>query len=43
MPLGFESWNTTVYLSGVWMPEMFGTVLPIFVGAPLITPKYRPA
>ena len=43
MPLGFVSLNTIVYLSGVWMPEMLGTVFPIFVGAPLMTPKYRPA
>jgi len=42
-PLGFDSLNTIVYLSGVWMPEMLGTVFVDFVGAPSITPKYAPA
>ena len=39
MPLGFESLKTISYLFGVWMPEMLGTVFPIFVGAPWMTPK----
>ena len=39
-PLGFVSLKTTVYLFGVWMPEMFGTLFCGVVGAPTRTPKY---
>jgi hypothetical protein len=43
MPLFWARRNTIVYLSGVVIPEMLGTVFPIFVGAPLMMPKYAPA
>src|SRR3954466_16013363 len=38
-PLGWVSFRTSVWSSGVWMPEMVGMPLDGVFGAPWIVPK----